>query len=60
MRVVVSEVIERHYELLSLDLDTMHGKAARNIISKSHHVPSYFLLCERCHDKQPLTVEFID
>lgn len=59
LRVVVSFVVENHYELLSLDLDTMHGKASPEKITENFDVPSYYLQCERCHDRQPATIEFI-
>lgn len=59
-RVVVSCVVERHYELLSLDLNTMHGKASPEKITEHYNAPSYSLLCEKCHDTQPITIEFVE
>jgi hypothetical protein len=57
-RVIVSFVVEKHYELLGLDLDTMHCKANPEKIIEQTHAPSYSILCERCHDSQPVTIEF--
>jgi hypothetical protein len=60
MRVVVSFVVENHYELISLDLDTMHGKANPQKITERFNPPSYFVVCETCRDSQPVTIEFVE
>lgn len=59
LRVVASFVVENHYELLSLDLDTMHGKASPEKITSYQCVPSHHLQCERCYDRQSATIEFV-
>jgi len=60
LRVVASFVVENHYELISLDLDTMHCKANPQKITESVNPPSYFVVCETCHDSQPVTIEFVE
>ena len=60
MRVVVSFVVENHHELISLDLDTMHGKASPQKIIELFNPPAYFVVCETCHDSQPVTIEFAE
>lgn len=58
LSVVVSFVVENHYELISLDLNAMHGVAESEKITELFHPPSCFVICEKCYDKQSITVEF--
>ena len=60
LRVVASFVVENHYELIGLDLDTMHGKANPQKITERFNAPSYFIVCETCRDSQPVTIEFVE
>lgn len=60
LRVVASFAVENHHELISLDLDTMHGKANPQKITERFNPPSYFVVCETCRDSQPVTIEFAE